>query len=101
MSATIDESPAWIGSVAGVIIGASERRTWIELFFEGDLTHTTTVNLPAGVSDIYIEQIPHKTTVYEPPGAMILLRGPCDLSIARDGQRIIVQGGAARPRNLT
>jgi len=100
MSAAVEELPARIGNVAGVIIGASENRTWIELFFEGDLMHTKTVNLPAGVSDIYIEEIPHKTTVYEPPRTMIFFSGPCDLSISREEQRIIVQGGAARPRHV-
>ena len=57
--------------------------------------HTKTVNLPAGsVFDIYVEEIPHKTTVYEQPRTMIFFNGPCDVRIARDGNRIIVTGSA-------
>lgn len=78
---------------AGIIIAVSENRTWIELFFEGDLMHTKTIHLPAATGfDIYIEEIPHKTTVYEYPRTMIFFNGPCDLIIARDGNKIIVQG---------
>ena len=42
--------------------------------------HTKTVNLPAGMLfNIYIEEIPHKTTVYEHPRTMIFFDRPCDL----------------------
>ena len=57
-----------IKNAAGVILAMTEGRNWLEVFFEGDLMHTRTVDLPAGVLfDIYIEEIPHKTTVYEHP----------------------------------
>ena len=82
-----------IKNAAGIILGVSENRSWIELFFEGDLMHTKTVSLPAGsVFDIYVEEIPHKATVYEHPRTMIFFNGPCDVRIARDGNRIIVSG---------
>lgn len=84
-----------VRNAAGIILGVSERRSWIELFFEGDLMHTQTVNLPAGsIFDIYVEEIPHKATVYEHPRTMIFLNGPCDIQIVRDGNKIIVTGNS-------
>jgi hypothetical protein len=92
-----DEIIDSIKSVAGIILGVSENRSWIEFFFEGDLMHTQTVNLPTGsVFDIYVEEIPHKATVYEHPRTMIFFNGPCDIRIARDGNRIIVTGSARK-----
>jgi hypothetical protein len=88
-----EESIATIQNAAGIILAISENRNWIEVFFEGDLMHTRTVNLPAGtIFDIYVEEIPHKTTVYEHPRTMIYFTGPCHLDIARDGNRVIVKG---------
>jgi hypothetical protein len=82
-----------IRSAAGLILGVSENRSWIEFFFEGDLMHTKTVNLPGGsIFDIYVEEIPHKTTVYEHPRTMIFFTGPCDVEIVRDGNKVIVRG---------
>lgn len=90
-----DEIIDSVKNAAGIILGVSENRSWIELFFEGDLMHTKTVNLPAGsVFDIYVEEIPHKATVYEHPRTMIFFTGPCDVRIARDSNRIIVTGNA-------
>ncbi len=87
------EPIATIKNAAGIILGVTENRTWIELFFEGDLMHTKTVNLPSGsIFDIYIENIPHKTTVYEHPRTMIFFAGPSDLEITRDGNKVIVMG---------
>ena len=81
-----------IRNAAGIILGLSENRSWIEVFFEGDLMHTKTVNLDEGrVFDIYVEEVPHKSTVYEHPRTMIYFRGPCDIEILRDGERIIVR----------
>ena len=55
--------------------------------------HTKTVNLPGDVLfNIYIEEIPHKTTVYEHPRTMIFFDGPCDLRVTRDGDKVIVTG---------
>lgn len=80
-----------IKNAAGIILGVSENRTWIEAFFDGDLMHTQTVNLPAGsIFDIYVESVPHKATVYEHPRTMIYFDGPCDLAVTRDGGRVIV-----------
>jgi hypothetical protein len=90
-----DEIIDSIKNAAGIILGVSENRSWIELLLEGDLMHTKTVNLPAGsIFDIYVEEIPHKATVYEHPRTMIFFNGPCDIRIARDGNRIIVTGSA-------
>jgi hypothetical protein len=59
--------------------------------------HTRTIDLPAGrMFDLYIEDIPHKTTLYEHPRTMIFFAGPCDLQIAREGNRVIVTGHASR-----
>ncbi len=81
-----------IRNAAGIILGVSENRSWIEVFFEGDLMHTKTVNLDEGrVFDVYVEEVPHKSTVYEHPRTMIYFRGPCDIEILRDGERIIVR----------
>jgi len=93
-----DEQVATIENAAGIILGVTENRTWIELFFEGDLMHTKTVNLPSGsMFDIYIENIPHKTTVYEHPRTMIFFGGPCDLEITRDGNKVVVMGSPLTP----
>jgi hypothetical protein len=82
-----------IQNAAGLILAVSENRSWIEVFFEGDLMHTRTVNLPGhSIFDIYVEEIPHKATVYEHPRTMVFFTGPCDLLISRDGDRIRVTG---------
>lgn len=89
-----------IKNAAGIILGVSENRSWIELFFEGDLMHTKTVNLPAGsVFDIYVEEVPHKATVYEHPRTTIFFNGPCDVRITRDGDKIIVSGNAQNQKS--
>ena len=88
-----EELVATIKNAAGIILAVTENRNWIEVFFEGDTMHTKTVDLPQGVMfTIYIEEIPHKTTVYEHPRMMIFFDGPCDLEITRDGERVIVTG---------
>lgn len=82
-----------IRNAAGLILGVSENRSWIEFFFEGDLMHTKTVNLPGdSIFDFYVEEIPHKTTVYEHPRTMVFFTGPCDVEIVRDGNKVIVRG---------
>ena len=88
-----EELIAAVKSAAGIILAVTENRNWIEVFFEGDLMHTRTVNLPTGtLFNIYIEEIPHKTTVYEHPRTMIFFDRPCDLKITRDGDKVIVRG---------
>ena len=88
-----EELIATIKNVGGVILGVTEWRNWIEVFFDGDTMHTQTVYLPEGkMFNIYIEGISHKTTVYEHPRTMIFFAGPCDLEITRDGDRVIVTG---------
>ena len=88
-----EEWIATIKSAAGIILAVTENRNWIEVFFQGDLMHTKTVDLPSGtLFNIYIEEIPHKTTVYEHPRTMIYFNGPCDLEITRDGEKVIVTG---------
>ena len=88
-----EELIASIENAAGVIIAVTENRNWIEVFFEGDLMHTKTVNLPSGrIFNVYIEEIPHKTTVYEHPRTMIFFNRPCDLRMTRDGDKLIIMG---------
>ncbi len=88
-----------VKNAAGIILGVSENRSWIEVVFEGDLMHTKTVNLPAGsIFDVYVENIPHKTTVYEHPRTMVFFNGPCDLEIVRDGSKVIVSGAPPSQR---
>jgi hypothetical protein len=96
MSASGGKEPiATIKNAGGIILAVSENRAWIEVLFDGDLMHTKTVNLPADtIFDIYVEDIPHKTTVYEHPRTMIFFSAPCDLNISREGARVIVRGGA-------
>ena len=88
-----EELVAKIENAGGIILAVTENRNWIEVFFEGDTMHLQTVNLPAGkMFNIYIEEIPHKTTVYEHPRTMIFFAGPCNLEITRDGERVIATG---------
>jgi hypothetical protein len=47
---------------------------------------------------IYVEEIPHKATVYEHPGTMIFFSAPCNLDVRRAGNRVIVSGGALKQR---
>lgn len=90
-----EEAATTIQNAAGIIIAVTENRNWIEVFFEGDLMHTRTLNFPAGrMFDVYIEEIPHKTTVYEHPRTMIFFDRPCDLQIVREGEKVIVTGAA-------
>lgn len=92
---TGEELIAEIKNAAGVILAMTEGRNLLEVSFEGDLMHTRTVDLPAGVLfDIYIEEIPHKTTVYEHPRTMIFFTGPADLRVIRAADRVIVTGSA-------
>lgn len=88
-----DQLIATFKSAAGIIMAVTEDRNWIEVFFDGVIMHTETVNLPTGtLFNIYVEEIPHKTTVYEHPRTMIYFDGPCDLAISRDGNNVIVAG---------
>jgi len=82
-----------VRGVGGIVLGVSENRNWIELLYEGDLMHTKKVDLPSdALFDIFVEEIPHKSTVYEYPRTLIYLEGPCDIEIVRDGNKIIVRG---------
>jgi hypothetical protein len=89
----IDETIDSIKNVAGIILGISQNRSWIELFFDGDAMHTKSVNLPTGsIFDVYVEEIPHKATVYEHPRTMVFFSGPRDVRIVRNGNRIVISG---------
>lgn len=82
-----------IAGVGGVILGSTENRSWIMIFYEGDLMHTKEVPLPEEPClDIFVEEIPHKTTLYEHPRTMIYFERPCTLEIVRNGSRIVVRG---------
>ena len=88
-----EELLATFKSAAGIIIAVTENRNWIEVFFDGVIMHTETVNLPAGrLFSIYVEEIAHKTTLYEHPRTTIYFDGPYDLRVTRDGERVIVTG---------
>ena len=83
----------------GLILGVSENRNWNELFYEGDLMHTKKINLPANILfDILVEEIPHKTTLYQHPHTLVYFEGPCDVEICREGNKIVVRG--CRPRRI-
>jgi hypothetical protein len=86
-----------VSRIGGIVLGVTENRNWIELFYEGDHTHIKSVELPGDIPlfDVFVEAIPHKATVYEHPRIMIYLAGPCDLEIVRDGNKIIIRGCAA------
>jgi len=82
-----------VKGVGGIILGVSENRNWIELLYEGDLMHSKKIDLPSGsLFDIFIEEIPHKTTVLEHPKTIIYFDGPCTLEICREGDRVVVRG---------
>jgi hypothetical protein len=79
--------------VGAIILGHSENRSWIELCNDGDLMHTKRFELPDDpASQIFVEEIPHKSTIFEPPRAMIFLSGPCDIEIVKEGNNFIVRG---------
>jgi hypothetical protein len=78
---------------AGVIIlGVSANRTWIEVCYEGDLMHTERFELPSGASQVYVEELPQKTILFEPPRTMIYLDGPHNLEICREGETFVIRG---------
>jgi hypothetical protein len=86
-----DELLATIEDAAGMILAVSENRVWIEILFEGDLMHSRTINLPGGLGcEIYVENIPHKATIYEHPRTMIFFTGPCAIDVRQTGNRVIV-----------
>lgn len=95
-SAEQDKVLARVKRVGMIILGVSENRNWIELLYEGDLAHAKRIELP-GASQILVEEIPHKTTVYEHPRTMIYLDGPCDIEICREGNQIVVRGQKVEP----
>jgi hypothetical protein len=83
-----------VKDVGGIILAVTENRSWIELFFEGDLMHTKKIDLLSDdLFDVFIEEIPHKTTVYEHPRVMVFFDGPCTLEISREGNKVFVRGG--------
>ena len=96
-----EELLATFTSAAGIILAVTENRNWIEVFFDGVIMHTETVNLPAGkLFNIYVEEIAHKSTVYEHPRTMIYFDGPYNLRVTRDGERVIVTGTPNPRREL-
>ena len=85
-----------IKGAGGIVLAVTENRNWVEIFYEGDLMHTKTVDLPSGtLFDVFVEEIPHKTTVYEHPRVMIFFEGPCTLEIVRSGTKVIIRGCAS------
>ncbi|HTM06968.1 MAG TPA: hypothetical protein VL754_01125 [Verrucomicrobiae bacterium] len=89
---SLDENVIGRVKRAGVIIlGASANHPWIEVCYEGDLMHTERFALP-GVSQIFVEELPQKTILFEPPRTMIYLDGPHHIEIRREGDNIVVRG---------
>ena len=89
---TGDKLIARVKRVGMIILGVSENRNWIELLYEGDLAHAKRIELPAHASSqIFVEEIPHKCTVYEHPRTLVYFDGPCDIEIRRDGNKVIVR----------
>lgn len=92
-AANQDELIDRVKRVGGIMFGASEGRNWIELFYEGDLMHSKTVDLPPDrLFEIFVEEIPHKSTIYEHPRTMIYFDRACTLEIYRDGSKIVISG---------
>ncbi|HWP60078.1 MAG TPA: hypothetical protein VNL14_19450 [Candidatus Acidoferrales bacterium] len=84
-----------VAGIGGIILGVSENRSWIELLYEGDLMHPKTISFPPGtLLDVFVEEIPHKTTIYEYPRTLIYFAGPCAVEIVRSGSKLIVRGVA-------
>jgi len=76
-----------------MIMGVTENRTWIKLFYEGDLVYTKSIDLAADtILDILVEEIPHKTTHYQYPLTLIYFDRPCDVEICREGNNVVVRG---------
>lgn len=87
-----------VQGVGTIILGVSENRNWIELCYDGDLMHTKRIELPTDASaQIFVEDIPHKSTLFEPPRTMIYLDVPCDIEICREGAQIVVRGQKVEP----
>ena len=77
----------------GLILGVSDNRSWIELFYEGDLMHTKKIDLPEDtLFDILVEEITHKATLFQYPHTLVYFEGPCDVEIWREGNKIVVRG---------
>jgi hypothetical protein len=86
-----------VKQVGAIILGHSENRSWIELCNDGDLMHTKRFELPANAtSQIFVEEIPHKSTVFDGPRTMIYLDCGCEIEIVQERNNFIVRG-----RNLT
>ena len=97
MSATAAKDDV-IGRVkrAGVIIlGVSGNRPWIEVCYEGDLMHTERFELPASAAQVFVEELPQKTILFEPPRTMIYLDGAHNIEIRREGENVVVRGTRA------
>jgi hypothetical protein len=78
--------------VGAIILGHSENRSWIELCNDGDLMHTQRFELSDNpISQIFVEEIPHKSTIFEPPRTMIFLAAPSEIQITREGDNFIVR----------
>ena len=59
--------------------------------------HTKRIELPAdAASQIFVEEIPHKSTIYEYPRTLVYFDGACDIEIRRDGNKVIVRGMARK-----
>lgn len=75
-----------------IILGVSGNRPWIEVCYEGDLMHTERFELPAGTAQIFVEEVPQKSTLYEPTRTMIYLDGACEVEIWQEGDNFVVRG---------
>ncbi len=48
-----------VSRVGGIVLGVSDNRSWVEIFYEGDHTHIKSVELPGDIPlfDIFVEEI--------------------------------------------
>lgn len=99
------DSPPSAGAVIGrvkraglIILGVAGSRPWIEVCYEGDLMHTERFELPAGTPQVFVEELPQKSTLFEPTRTMIYLDGACEVEICREGDNFIVRGRRSDPQ---
>jgi hypothetical protein len=96
MSDSSEQDEKLIGRVKPIgmiVLGMSENRPWIELCYDGDLMHTKRFELPADASSqIFVEEIPHKSTVFDGPRTMIYLDYGCEIEIVQAENNFIVRG---------
>ncbi len=76
-----------------IVLGTTDNRPWVELCYDGDLMHTKRFELNAGpAAQIFVEEIAHRSTVFDGPRTMIYLDGGAEIEIVQDGSNFVVRG---------